>query len=50
MHELPIAKDWDDIDRVCREIEHIKNEVNDLVSENWSKISTSDKKSLSKKI
>lgn len=44
LHELPIAKDWDDIDRVCREIECIRNEVNDVVSENWSQIPTSDKK------
>lgn len=45
LHELPIAKDWDDIDRVCREIEKIKNEMNTLVKNNWSKIGVTYKKS-----
>lgn len=44
LHELPIAKDWDDIDRVCREIEKIKNEVNSLFKINLSKMSQSSKK------
>jgi hypothetical protein len=45
LHELPIAKDWDDIDRVCREIEKIKNDINTLVKKNWSKIGSTYKKS-----
>lgn len=45
LHELPIAKDWDDIDRVCREIEKIKNDINTLVKKNWSKIGSIYKKS-----
>lgn len=45
LHELPIAKDWDDIDRVCKEIEKIKNDINTLIKKNWSKIGSTDKKS-----
>lgn len=44
LHELPIAKDWEDIDRVCKEIENIKREVNSIVCQNWSKLNTSNKK------
>ena len=35
LHELPIAKDWDDIDRVCRENEAIRNQINTLVRLEW---------------
>lgn len=45
LHELPIAKDWDDIDRVCKEIEKIRNDINTLVKKNWSKIGSTYKKS-----
>lgn len=44
LHELPIARCWDDIDRVCRENEAIRNEINDLVSSEWSKMASSQKK------
>lgn len=44
LHELPIAKDWDDIDRVCSENEAIKSEINELVGEKWKKITVSQKK------
>lgn len=44
LHELPIAKCWDDIDRVCRENEAIRNEINDLIGKEWSKMSSSVKK------
>lgn len=44
LHELPIAKDWDDIDRVCKEIEEIKKDVNGLVTQNWSKVGSAYKK------
>lgn len=45
LHELPIAEDWDDIDRVCREIEKIKNDINELVKKSWSRIGSAYKKS-----
>ena len=31
LHELPIARCWDDIDRVCRENDAIRAEINDIV-------------------
>lgn len=44
LHELPIARDWDDIDRVCRENEAIRKEINELVGNEWSKLASSQKK------
>ncbi len=45
LHELPIAKDWDDIDRVCKEIEKIKNDINTLVKKSWRNFRSTYKKS-----
>ena len=44
LHELPIARCWDDISRVCAENEAIRNEINEMVSEAWSKMSTAARK------
>lgn len=44
LHELPIAKCWDDIDRVCSENEAIKAEINEAISDTWRRISTSERK------
>jgi len=44
LHELPIARDWDDIDRVCRENDAIRAEINALVSAEWSKMASAQKK------
>ncbi|MEG1255535.1 hypothetical protein [Clostridium sp.] len=44
LHELPIAKDWDDIDRVCKEIDKIRREFNEIIGVEWSKITTTAKK------
>lgn len=44
LHELPIARDWDDIDRVTRENAAIKREINDVVCEQWKQITSTDKK------
>jgi len=44
LHELPIAKDWEDIDTVCNQISAIKQEINDIVGKRWSKMATSYKK------
>ncbi|OAA85087.1 hypothetical protein [Clostridium ljungdahlii] len=49
LHELPIARDWDDIDRVCRENKAIRNEVNTLVRLEWKKFTTGYKKDYLKK-
>ena len=44
VHELPIARCWDDIDRVCRENDAIRAEINDLVGDTWSKMRSAEKK------
>lgn len=44
LHELPIARCWDDIDRVCSENEAIRAELNEVISEEWKKLSVSQKK------
>lgn len=44
LHELPIARDWSDIDRVMQENEAIRNELNALVSDRWSEMATRDRK------
>jgi len=44
LHEIPIAKDWDDIDRVCQENEAIKAEINETVRAEWHKLTSSRKK------
>lgn len=44
LHELPIAKSWDDIDRVIQENETIRREINEAVSEEWYKWASGQKK------
>ena len=44
LHELPIARDWSDIDRVMQENEAIRNEINDLVGEKWKDLAIREKK------
>lgn len=44
LHELPIARSWDDIDRVITENEKIRAEINDVVALNWKKMLSSEKK------
>ena len=44
LHELPIARCWDDIDRVCSENEAIRAELNEMISEDWRKLTVSQKK------
>lgn len=49
LHELPIAKCWDDIDRVIRENENIRKEINEEISNEWYKWASSQKKDYLKK-
>ena len=44
LHELPIARCWDDIDRVCSENEAIRTELNEMICEEWKKLTISRKK------
>ncbi|MGE7751577.1 hypothetical protein [Lysinibacillus fusiformis] len=50
LHELPIARDWEDIDRVCSEIDLIRNEFNEIVGEKWKKMSIGYKKDFLKNL
>ena len=44
LHELPIAKCWDDIDRVISENETIRREVNEAIGNEWYKLGAAAKK------
>lgn len=44
LHELPIAKEWDDIDYVCSRVQCIRDEMNSFVGDEWKKASTREKK------
>ncbi|NMB43253.1 MAG: hypothetical protein GX995_03885 [Clostridiales bacterium] len=44
LHELPIARSWDDIDRVVSENETIRREMSELVGKEWRKLASSQKK------
>jgi len=44
LHELPIARTWDDIDRVVSENETIRREMSELVGKEWRKLASSQKK------
>ena len=48
LHELPIAKEWDDIDNVCARIQCIRDEMNLFIGDEWKKVSTRDKKNFIK--
>lgn len=44
LHELPIARCWDDLDRVCAENNAIRAEINDAIGEEWTKMSSPARK------
>ncbi|WHE88306.1 hypothetical protein [Lachnoanaerobaculum gingivalis] len=44
LHELPIAKDWDDIDRVVSENRAIREEINTQIGEEWNGWASGEKK------
>ena len=44
LHELPIARDWSEIDRVIAENEIIRREINEAVGESWYKMASAEKK------
>ena len=44
MHELPIAKCWDDIDRVILENNAIRQEINEMIGSTWEKYASHEKK------
>ena len=44
LHELPIARCWNDIDRVIAENRIIRKEVNEVIGNKWGKLASSEKK------
>ena len=44
LHELPIAKDWDDIDRVASENETIRREISAEIGAEWTRWASAEKK------
>ncbi len=44
LHEIPIAKDWDDIDRVVSENDAIRREISEDIGNEWSRWASSAKK------
>jgi hypothetical protein len=35
LNDLPIANGWDDIDRVCRHNEDLRNRINQIIGDSW---------------
>lgn len=50
LHELPIAKCWDDIDRVVSENAAIRQEINEMIGLEWAKYTSHEKKAYLKKM
>lgn len=46
LHELPIAKDWDDIDDVCTRIATIRDEINRAIGYTWANYTKSDRRKI----
>lgn len=44
LQELPIARSWDDIDRIISENEAIRKELNEFIGNEWRQYSSSQKK------
>ena len=44
LHELPIAKDWDDIDRVALENDTIRREISAEIGKEWTRWASADQK------
>jgi hypothetical protein len=44
LHELPIAKDWDDIDDVCTKINAIREEINRAIGLTWDECTKSERR------
>ena len=44
LHELPVAKDWSDVDDVIRKNEAIRREINNVIGERWGEYFKKQKK------
>ena len=50
LHELPVASQWEDIDYVCSLNHEVRKQLNDNIGEQWSELSTKDKKAELRKL
>lgn len=50
LHELPIAKDWDDIDDVCVKIRAIREEINRAIGLEWEKYTKSERREILRRL
>ncbi|MXZ08990.1 MAG: hypothetical protein F4Y79_06035, partial [Gemmatimonadetes bacterium] len=50
LHELPIAREWQDIDHVCMINSNVRKKINDAVGEEWKDMSVKQKKRTFKRI
>lgn len=49
LHELPIAYEWEDIDIACEKNRVIRDEMNNIVGEDWSNLSKKEKQKAARK-
>ena len=50
LHELPIAKEWEDIETVCLINAEMRNEINTKIGEEWQKMTSHQRKVAARKI
>jgi hypothetical protein len=50
LHELPVAREWEDIEMVCRSNERFREEINKIIGQEWQKMTVSQKKIEARKI
>lgn len=50
LHELPIAKEWEDIDHVCSVNREVREKINDAIGDQWRELTITQKKSLFKRV
>jgi len=50
LHELPIAREWEQIDIVCQVNSRIREEINKRIGQEWHKMTTAQKKIEARKI
>ncbi len=50
LHELPIAREWEDIDIVCEINSKLREEINNVIGIRWKELSTATKKDIARRI
>lgn len=50
LHELPVAREWDDIDTVCALNAELRQQINNAVGDQWRKLTVGSKKRIALRI